>query len=115
MGTEGGSLISKPYQQLPLQHNFLDAFCKRSQDFSMPTPPVKEEDALFIVRVAFLREDKLIQLTFEKGKLIEQLMTADELKDTGVGDLTDEQKAELNAWLDPDKRVAPGGQPHGPG
>ena len=77
----------------------------------MPTPPVKEEDALFIVRVAFIRDEKLIQLTFEKGKLIEQLMTPDELKDTGVKGLTDEQRAELNAWLDPDKRVAPGDQP----
>jgi hypothetical protein len=81
----------------------------------MPTPPVKEEEALFIVRVAFLREEKLIQLTFERGKLIEQLMTPNDLHDTGVGNLTDSQRAKLNAWLDPDKRVAPGGQPHGPG
>jgi hypothetical protein len=74
----------------------------------MSTPPVNEEDALFIVKVAFLREEKLIQLTFERGKLIEQLMTANDLEDTGVGNLTDPQKAKLNAWLDPDKRVAPG-------
>jgi hypothetical protein len=90
-----------------LQHNFLDVLYTRSQDFFMPTPPVKEEDALFIVRVVFLREEKLIQLTFEKGKLIEQLMTDDELEDTGVGSLTDRQKAELNAWLNPDRsRIA---------
>jgi hypothetical protein len=75
----------------------------------MPPPPITPDEALFIVNVEFLRDEKLIQLTFEKGKkLIEQLMTSDELKDTGVGGLTDEQKAELNAWLDPDKRLAPG-------
>ena len=74
-------------------------------------PSIEEDKALFIIRVDFLRDEKLIQLTFEKGKNIEQLMTPDELKDTGVGGLTDEQKAELNAWLDPDKRVAPGDQP----
>jgi hypothetical protein len=78
----------------------------------MPTPPVKEEEALFIVRVVFLREEKLIQLTFERGKLIEQLMTPNDLHDTGVGSLTDQQRAKLNAWLDPDKRVAPGDPPH---
>jgi hypothetical protein len=71
-------------------------------------PSITEDKALFIVEVAFIREDKLIQLTFKKGKLIEELMTEDELKDTGVKGLTNEQKAELNAWLDPDKRVAPG-------
>ena len=62
-----------------------------------------EADALFIMRVSLIRDEKLIQLTFEKGKLIEQLMSEDELKDTGVGSLTDKQKAELNAWLDPNR------------
>jgi len=81
----------------------------------MPPPPTAEDEALFIVRVEFLREEKLIQLTFERGKLIEELMTPNDLNDTGVGSLTDQQRAKLNAWLDPDKRVAPGGQPHGPG
>ena len=71
-----------------------------------------EADALFIMRVSLISDEKLIQLTFEKGKLIEQLMTDDELEDTGVGSLTDRQKAELNAWLDPDKVVAPGDPPH---
>jgi hypothetical protein len=66
-----------------------------------------EADALFIMRVSLISDEKLIQLTFEKGKLIEQLMTDDELEDTGVGSLTDRQKAELNAWLDPDRsRIA---------
>ncbi len=73
----------------------------------MPPPPTTDE-ALFIVRVAFLREEKLIQLTFERGKLIEELMTPNDLEDTGVGSLTDPQRAKLNAWLDPDKVIAPG-------
>jgi hypothetical protein len=96
----------------------------RTQDFSMPPLPDKEPeemnkkdqpkrirteaDALFIMRVSLIWDEKLIQLTFERGnKLIEQLMTDDELNNTGVGSLTDEQKAELNAWLDPDRsRIA---------
>jgi hypothetical protein len=74
----------------------------------MPPPPTAEDEALFIVRVEFLREEKLIQLTFERGKLIEELMTPNDLHDTGVGGLTDSQRAKLNAWLDPDKVIAPG-------
>ena len=71
-------------------------------------PSIPQDKALFIVEVAFIREEKLIQLTFKKGKLIEQLMTENDLKDTGVGNLSDQQKAKLNAWLDPDKVIAPG-------
>jgi len=78
----------------------------------MPPPPITEDEALFIVRVAYLKDEKLIQLTFEKGKLIEQLMTENDLNDTGVKRLTDAERAKLNAWLDPDKRVAPGDPPH---
>jgi hypothetical protein len=95
----------------------------RTQDSSMPPPPDKKPEemnkkdqpkrirteaaALFIMRVSLIRDEKLIQLTFERNKLIEQLMTEDELEDTGVGSLTDKQKAELNAWLDPDRsRIA---------
>jgi hypothetical protein len=78
----------------------------------MPPQPITEDEALFIVRVAYLKDEKLIQLTFEKGKLIEQLMTENDLKDTGVKRLTDAERAKLNAWLDPDKVVAPGDPPH---
>jgi hypothetical protein len=78
----------------------------------MPPPPITEDEALFIVRVAYLKDEKLIQLTFEKGKLIEQLMTENDLNDTGVKRLTDAERAKLNAWLDPDKVVAPGDPPH---
>ncbi len=35
-------------------------------------------------------------------------MTPNDLEDTGVGSLTDPQRAKLNAWLDPDKVIAPG-------
>ena len=43
-----------------------------------------------------------------KNKLIEQVMSPQDLKDTGVGDLTKEQKAALNAFLDSNLVVAPG-------
>ena len=49
---------------------------------------------------------------FAYSELIEQLMTPNDLQDTGVGSLTDAQRAKLNAWLDPDKVVAPGDPPH---
>jgi hypothetical protein len=43
-----------------------------------------------------------------KNKLIEQVMSPQDLADTGVGDLTDQQKAALNAFLDSNLVVAPG-------
>ena len=104
-----------------MQDNCLDEFYTRSQDSFMPPPPNKEheevkkkdqpqktlteDDALFIATVKI-----------ERGKkLIEQLMSEQDLKDTGIGRLTGPEKANLNAWLDPDKVLAPGGQPHGQG
>jgi len=39
-------------------------------------------------------------------------MTENDLNDTGVKRLTDAERAKLNAWLDPDKVVAPGDPPH---
>jgi hypothetical protein len=72
----------------------------RSQDPSMPPPPTNEDNALFVVKI-------------EKGKkLIEELMSTDDQKKTGFSSLTNEQKAELNAWLDTSLVVAPGNQPH---
>lgn len=62
-----------------------------------------EADALFIVRVRLLSDEKLIQLTFQKSKLIEQLMTKDDLEDTGLSKLTGQELANLNSWLDPDR------------
>jgi hypothetical protein len=63
-----------------------------------PKETLTEDDALFIAAVKI-----------QKGKkLIEQLMSEQDLKDTGVGRLTDSEKANLNEWLDPDKVLAPG-------
>jgi hypothetical protein len=50
-----------------------------------------QDDALFIVRVKIIRGQKLI----------EQLMTPDDLQSTGLSKLTDQELANLNAWLDP--------------
>ncbi len=51
-----------------------------------------EDDALFIVRVKIIRG----------GKLIEQLMTPEDLQRTGLNKLTAQELANLNEWLDPD-------------
>jgi hypothetical protein len=69
-----------------------------------PKNTVTEDNALFIVTTKIKKGDKLI----------EQLMSKQDLQDTGVGRLTAQEKANLNAWLDIDKVLAPGGQPHGP-
>jgi len=50
-----------------------------------------QDDALFIVRVKIIRGQKLI----------EQLMTPEDLRRTGLSKLTDQELANLNAWLDP--------------
>jgi len=50
-----------------------------------------QDDALFIVRVKIIRGQKLI----------EQLMTQEDLQSTGLSKLTDQELANLNAWLDP--------------
>lgn len=51
-----------------------------------------EDDALFIVRVKLIRG----------GKLIEQLMSPQDLQRTGLNKLTAQELANLNEWLDPD-------------
>jgi len=50
-----------------------------------------EGDALFIVKVRVIRGQKLIQ----------QFMTPEDLQRTGLSKLTDQELANLNAWLDP--------------
>jgi predicted lactoylglutathione lyase len=86
-----------------LQHNFLDLGYTRSQDFSMPQPKtLTKDDVLFTVTVQKERTKKLIQ----------DLMTEQEKQDTGLASLNAQQLANLNRWLDPDKVLAPGGQPH---
>jgi len=59
---------------------------------------VTEADALFTAKVTIKRGNKLI----------EQLMSPQDLQDTGVGNLTAPQKAALNAFLDSSLVVAPG-------
>ena len=48
----------------------------------------------------------VVRLRVEKGKLIEQLMTEEEKQATGLSKLTDQELANLNSWLDPDKVLA---------
>jgi hypothetical protein len=63
-----------------------------------PKKTVTEDDALFIATVKIKRGNKLI----------EQLMSPQDLKDTGVGDLKAAQRAALNAFLDASLVLAPG-------
>lgn len=63
-----------------------------------PKKTVTEDNALFVATVKIKRGNKLI----------EQLMSPQDLKDTGVGDLKPQQKAALNAFLDASLVVAPG-------
>jgi len=62
-----------------------------------PKKTVAKDKALYIASVKIVR-----------GKLIEQLMSKQDLKDTGVGRLTLQEKAALNAFLDASLVVAPG-------
>ena len=59
---------------------------------NQPKKTVTEHDALFIVRVSI-----------ERSKLIEELMTDEVKQATGLNKLTDQELANLNSWLDPDK------------
>jgi len=81
---------------------FLDEFCARSQDFSIP---IDKEHGKSI-----MNQQRLFNATVKltKNKLIEEVMSPQDLKDTGVGHLTKEQKAALNAFLDSNLVVAPG-------
>ena len=54
-----------------------------------------KDDALFIVRVKIIRGQKLIQ----------QLMTPEDLQRTGLIKLTAQELANLNAWFDPSMGV----------
>ena len=95
-----------------MQHNFLDVFDTQSQDFSMPPPP--SENALFIISAKSVKGQKLIKLIFEKDKPIEDLMNDGQKQATGLKKLTPQELANLNAFLDPDKVLAPGDPPHSP-
>jgi hypothetical protein len=92
-----------------VQHNCLDEFYARSQDFSMPPNKEPEKSAGNFLYIATAKtKGHKTTITITRGKLIEQLMSKQDLKDTGVGDLKAEQKAALNAFLDPSLVLAPG-------
>jgi len=76
----------------------------------MPPPPNNppQDTALFIVTPVYEKDKKLIRLTFEKGKPIQDLMSPEDLERTGLKGLNASQLANLNAFLDPNTVVAPG-------
>jgi hypothetical protein len=49
----------------------------------------------------------IVKVNIERGKLIEELMTDEVKRATGLNKLTDQELANLNSWLDPDKVSAP--------
>ena len=59
---------------------------------------------------SIMNQKRLFNATVKltKNKLIEQVMSPQDLKDTGVGDLKASQKAALNAFLDASLVLAPG-------
>jgi hypothetical protein len=56
----------------------------------------------------------IVRVSIERGKLIEELMDDATKQATGLCKLSAQELANLNAWLDPDKVLAPGEQPHAP-
>jgi hypothetical protein len=66
---------------------------KKQEEINIKDQPsnTRTEDALFIVKLRIIRGQKLIQ----------QLMTPEDMQRTGLGKLTDQELANLNAWLDP--------------
>jgi hypothetical protein len=92
-----------------VQHNCLDEFYAQSQDFSMPPDKEHEKSAGNFLYIATAKtKGHKTTITITRGKLIEQLMSKEDLKDTGVGDLKPPQLAALNAFLDPSLVLAPG-------
>jgi hypothetical protein len=71
----------------PLRKRKPEKINRRDQPRKTPT----EQDALFIVSVKVIRG----------GKLIEQLMSPQDLQRTGLNKLTAQELANLNQWLDP--------------
>ena len=65
---------------------------KKNEHKDQPKKIRIEDYGLFIVRVSI-----------ERSKLIEELMTDEVKQATGLNKLTDQELANLNSWLDPDK------------
>lgn len=67
---------------------------KQHEEINKKDQPRKtrtEDDALFVVKLRVIRGQKLIQ----------QLMTPEDMQRTGLSKLTDQELANLNAWFDP--------------
>jgi len=74
----------------------------------MPPPPISEDNALFVVKLAF-GDQRAIKVHVKKGKKrIDALMSDEAKQKTGIGSLSEQQLTDLDTWLDPDKVVAPG-------
>jgi hypothetical protein len=76
----------------------------------MPPPPA--ENALFIIRPKYQKAAKTITLVFNRGKPIKEFMSQAEKDHLGLHNLTDQQWADFDAFLDPNKVLAPGDPPH---
>ena len=89
---------------------FLDEFCAWSEDFSMPIDKEHGKSIMNQQPKKTATDQRLFNATVKltKNKLIEQVMSPQDLKDTGVGALSAQQKAALNAFLDSNLVVAPG-------
>ena len=115
---EGDPLISKRNKGSHCNPNFLDEFYMPSQDFPMTPPPNNQpqspvtENALFVIRVKYDKANKLIHLIFDKGIPIKQFMSQAAKDQIGLSHLTDQQWANFDSFLDPDKVLAPGDPPH---
>jgi hypothetical protein len=76
----------------------------------MPPPPT--ENALFIIRPKYKKAAKTITLIFDRGTPIKQFMSSAAKLKLGLNNLTDQQWADFDAFLDPNKVLAPGDPPH---
>jgi len=76
-----------------------------------PQPPIAQGNFLYIATAK--TEGGKTTITITRGKLIEQLMSEQDLKDTGLKDKP-AQLAALNAFLDPSLVLAPGPGNEGP-
>ena len=48
----------------------------------------------------------VVRVSVERSKLIEELMSPEAKQATGLNKLTEQELANLNSWLDPEKMLA---------